>query len=223
MRCPKCKAINRLEALVCFKCGNSLHAPQPESIQRLLRPWKRTPTPQPQVPAWIWDQHREMLEKLASPRLVKHPFRILITRLGAALIDHVLVSVAFGLMLAAAWVILGAWPPLHEPAAVGQLGFVYLLIHYLYTCTFQVFTAATPGYWTVRLAVVTFPVQEPGMSFRRVSLRWFALWLTLLPFGLALWWALFDRDHLFLHDRWAKTRVIPLAMYNHLLDTSLKE
>lgn len=52
--------------------------------------------------------------------------------------------------------------------------------------------------WRVRLVNVT-----PGKALLR-----FALALILVPAGIAIVWALFDRDRQFLHDRLAGTRLV---------------
>lgn len=52
--------------------------------------------------------------------------------------------------------------------------------------------------WRIRLVNVT-----PGKALLR-----FALALVLVPTGIAILWALFDRDGQFLHDRLAGTRLV---------------
>jgi uncharacterized RDD family membrane protein YckC len=52
--------------------------------------------------------------------------------------------------------------------------------------------------WCIRLVNVT-----PGKALLR-----FALALVLVPTGIAILWALFDRDGQFLHDRLAGTRLV---------------
>ena len=53
--------------------------------------------------------------------------------------------------------------------------------------------------WRVRLVGVT-----PGRALLR-----FVLALFLVPTGLSILWALFDRERQFLHDRLAGTRLVP--------------
>lgn len=44
---------------------------------------------------------------------------------------------------------------------------------------------------------------------RSLAMRRFGLaTLLMLPAGLTLWWALLDREHCFLHDRWLGTRIV---------------
>jgi uncharacterized RDD family membrane protein YckC len=54
--------------------------------------------------------------------------------------------------------------------------------------------------WRIRLVEVT-----PGKALLR-----FACALVLVPTGISVMWALFDRDRQFLHDRLAGTRLIRL-------------
>ena len=60
--------------------------------------------------------------------------------------------------------------------------------------------------WRIRL------VQENGdrLSFRQAVLRFFLALLGLLLVGAGFWWALFDRDRQFLHDRILGTRLVRL-------------
>jgi uncharacterized RDD family membrane protein YckC len=48
------------------------------------------------------------------------------------------------------------------------------------------------------------------LSVKRAWLRYALAWLSLLPCGAGVLWALFDRDRQFLHDRLAGTRVVVL-------------
>lgn len=52
--------------------------------------------------------------------------------------------------------------------------------------------------WKIRLVDVT-----PKSALLRLALA-----AVLVPTGISILWALFDRDHLFLHDRLAGTRLI---------------
>jgi uncharacterized RDD family membrane protein YckC len=58
--------------------------------------------------------------------------------------------------------------------------------------------------WRIRL------VNRSGgpITFRQAVLRFFLALLGLLLAGAGFWWALFDRDRQFLHDRIAGTRLV---------------
>jgi uncharacterized RDD family membrane protein YckC len=58
--------------------------------------------------------------------------------------------------------------------------------------------------WRIRL------IDQGGgsLSFRQAALRFFVALAGLLLAGAGFWWALFDRDRQFLHDRIAGTRLV---------------
>jgi uncharacterized RDD family membrane protein YckC len=58
--------------------------------------------------------------------------------------------------------------------------------------------------WRIRL------VQANGdtLTFKQAVLRFFLALLGLLLAGAGFWWALFDRDRQFLHDRLVGTRLV---------------
>ena len=58
--------------------------------------------------------------------------------------------------------------------------------------------------WRIRL------VNQTGgrISFKQAVLRFTFAWAGLLLAGLGFWWAIFDRDRQYLHDRLAKTRLV---------------
>ncbi len=61
--------------------------------------------------------------------------------------------------------------------------------------------------WKIRL------VSNDGgtPAWRTLALRYVLAWPSLLLGGLGIFWALFDRDHQFLHDRLAGTRLIKVG------------
>ncbi len=58
--------------------------------------------------------------------------------------------------------------------------------------------------WRIRL------VQQNGdtLTFRQALLRFALAWMSLLLLGAGFWWAFFDRDRQFLHDRILGTRLV---------------
>jgi uncharacterized RDD family membrane protein YckC len=58
--------------------------------------------------------------------------------------------------------------------------------------------------WKLQLA----SVNGESPTINRLLLRYALAWPSLLWFGVGLFWALLDRDHQFLHDRLAGTRLI---------------
>jgi len=57
------------------------------------------------------------------------------------------------------------------------------------------------------LAMKAWRIRLEGVSPRNALLR-FLLALLLVPTGISILWALFDRDRQFLHDRLAGTRLV---------------
>ena len=58
--------------------------------------------------------------------------------------------------------------------------------------------------WHIRLV----PINGPAIPRSQAMLRYALSWPSLLFFGAGLFWALFDRDGQFLHDRLAGTRLV---------------
>lgn len=63
------------------------------------------------------------------------------------------------------------------------------------------------------LAMKTWRIRLVGPDGGRISLkqalqRYLLAWVSLLPAGAGFWWALFDRDRQFLHDRLLGTRLV---------------
>lgn len=58
--------------------------------------------------------------------------------------------------------------------------------------------------WRIRLRTSS----GDAPATRQAILRYMAALMGTLPFGLTFWWALFDRDRQFLHDRLLGTRLV---------------
>ncbi len=86
-----------------------------------------------------------------------------------------------------------------------------LLLH-----VFVVLGAYFIGYWHFggqTLAMQTWQLQIVTENYARPSpaslvLRYLLAWPSIIYFCAGLLWALLDRDHQFLHDRLAKTRIV---------------
>jgi uncharacterized RDD family membrane protein YckC len=118
-------------------------------------------------------------------------------RLMAGLFDVALVLLAFVI-----FVLVFAASTAHPPAgksalaaAVIVLGSLFALYQYL---CFR-FTDGTPGMRYAKIALCTFDDQNPTRKEMRRRI-WYLI-LSAAPFGLGLWWAWFDEDHLGWHDR----------------------
>ena len=223
MECPNCQASNRSGALVCIQCGEPLYPAQQTATPRKPLTASLHPSQQPRVPEWMWEQHAELLMDLSHHLSEKLPWPQVIRRLGASFIDHCLVGLSFALTLALAWYLTGYHPDPHALQSWLKPGIILGLIHVIYTTLFQMFLASTPGYWLFSLAVVYHPETYPTLPMRIILFRWGLMIITTVALGINLGWCLIDRDRLFLHDRLAGTRVIPLHVYNRILDVTLKE
>jgi uncharacterized RDD family membrane protein YckC len=58
--------------------------------------------------------------------------------------------------------------------------------------------------WRIRLSTPS--GAEPSMT--QLALRYFLAWPSLICLGSGLFWAFFDRDRQYLHDRLASTRLV---------------
>lgn len=224
MLCSKCHAINRFEALVCFKCGAQLHTEKQKKTRTLpITPYVGTHPSPITIPPWILEQHGELLGQLTPAEFVSNSFPTFIKRIAASFLDHIIVTLAFLTMLLAAWLTLGDIPNPISFLEHWELLPVFLLVHYLYTAIFQYVTSATPGYWAAGIALASPTVYEPGLPLQKITLRWIIMVPTSFLLGLTLWWGLFDREHRFLHDRLTGIVAVPIETYNYLLDANMKE
>jgi len=84
---------------------------------------------------------------------------------------------------------------------------LYLLgILFVYFSAFWLRSGQTLAMKTWRIRLVT--VDGGTLTFRQALLRFVLALFGLLLGGAGFWWALFDRDRQFLHDRIAGTRLI---------------
>jgi uncharacterized RDD family membrane protein YckC len=84
---------------------------------------------------------------------------------------------------------------------------LYLLgILFAYFSAFWLRSGQTLAMKTWRIRLVN--ADGGTLTFRQALLRFFLALLGLLLAGAGFWWALFDRDRQFLHDRIAGTRLI---------------
>ncbi len=58
--------------------------------------------------------------------------------------------------------------------------------------------------WKIRLV----SVRGTPPSWQQLALRYVLAWPSICYAGVGLWWALFDRDRQFLHDRLSGTRIV---------------
>ena len=105
------------------------------------------------------------------------------------MLPHLLLGMSFGIALPG-WFLLT-----HVVAVLGAY-FLWYWSHGGQTLAMQT--------WKLQLA----SVNGESPTINRLLLRYALAWPSLLWFGVGLFWALLDRDHQFLHDRLAGTRLI---------------
>lgn len=88
---------------------------------------------------------------------------------------------------------------------VFQLYLFLILGIYFVTCWSRAGRTLPMQTWKMRV-VSSDDHLPPGVG--QAVLRYALAWLSLLLFGVGFFWALFDRDRQFLHDRLAGTRIV---------------
>lgn len=90
------------------------------------------------------------------------------------------------------------------PAKALWLHVFLLLLAYFSWCWVNGGQTLPMKTWKMRL------VNADGSGVRPLQalLRYFAAWPCTLLLGIGYFWAIFDRDHQFLHDRLADTRIV---------------
>lgn len=105
------------------------------------------------------------------------------------MLPHLLLGMGFGIALPG-WLLLT-----HVVTVLGAY-FLWYWSHGGQTLAMQT--------WKLQLA----SVNGETPTIKQLLLRYALTWPSLLWFGVGLFWALLDRDHQFLHDRLAGTRLI---------------
>ncbi len=102
------------------------------------------------------------------------------------------------------YTLIGAMAQVATPPWVLRLHFLLLLM--VYSVWFWLHGGQTLAMKTWKMKLV----DRSGKPLRPLQavLRYLAAWPSLLFFGIGIFWALFDKDKQFLHDRIADTRII---------------
>ena len=147
------------------------------------------------------DQRMREIPLLLVPPAVQLQAASLRVRFKAVVVDGTL---TLGAVLAAVLVVtlnLENLPSV-KTMALGAAA-VVVILGALYQILFLMLGKATPGMKVAHLALRTLDDEDPTRAQRCGRLG--ALLLSLLPAGLGVLWALFDHDHLSLHDRLSRT------------------
>ncbi len=119
-------------------------------------------------------------------------------RVGAAILDDVIVGVPF-VVLTAALGVAGFWLGL-------AVGVAY------YTALEGTPSGQTVGKRAVGIRVVSFETGGP-IGYGRALLRTLGKWLSAIVFGLGYLWMLWDRERQCWHDKFAVDVVVPVSAY----------
>ena len=132
--------------------------------------------------------------------LLPAPFLV---RIAAMIYESLLVT---AVVFVASFIIIPVVGEMHAPWQ-RHLFQVYILgILFAYFSAFWLRSGQTLAMKTWRIRLVT--VDGGTLVFRQAVLRFFLALIGLLLAGVGVWWALFDRDRQFLHDRLTGTRLI---------------
>ena len=129
----------------------------------------------------------------------------LLTRFAVMIYESLLVT---AVVFVASFIIIPVVGELHAPWQRHLFQVYILLILFAYFAAFWLRSGQTLAMKTWRIRLVN---QAGGtISFRQAVLRFCLALLGLLAAGCGFWWAFFDRDRQFLHDKLAKTRLVSL-------------
>jgi uncharacterized RDD family membrane protein YckC len=122
-------------------------------------------------------------------------------RAMAGLVDLALSLVCFAALTLAATRFAPDTLALHPSIKLGVIAF--LVVAFLYQTFFSFLLGVTPGARFADLSMCSFGAAKPTEG--QIGMRLLLLPISVLPAGLGLLWALFDSEHLCLHDRLSHT------------------
>jgi len=132
--------------------------------------------------------------------LLPAPFLV---RIAAMIYESLLVT---AVVFVASFIIIPVVGEMHAPWQRHLFQIYILGVLFAYFSAFWLRSGQTLAMKTWRIRLVT--VDGGTLVFRQAVLRFFLALIGLLLAGAGFWWALFDRDRQFLHDRLAGTRLI---------------
>lgn len=127
----------------------------------------------------------------------------ILRRLVSMMYDALLLLGVLAVFLLLPYTLIGAYTQfVASPRLLWWHFFVVLLAYFGWFWTHGGQTLAMKT-WGLRLSGINGQALTPGQALFRYLLAWPSLCL----FGIGIWWALFDSDRQFLHDRLAGTRI----------------
>lgn len=126
-----------------------------------------------------------------------------LARIAAMIYESLLVT---AVIFVASFIVIPVVGEMHAPWQ-RHLYQVYILgVLFAYFSAFWMRSGQTLAMKTWRIRLVT--VDGSRLTLKQAALRFILALLGLLLAGAGFWWALFDRDRQFFHDRIAGTRLI---------------
>jgi len=139
-----------------------------------------------------------MQDKAIAP--LPAPFLV---RIAAMIYESLLVT---AVVFVASFIIIPVVGEMHAPWQRHLFQAYILGVLFAYFSAFWLRSGQTLAMKTWRIRLVN--ADGGTLTFKQAVLRFFLALLGLLLAGAGFWWALFDRDRQFLHDRIAGTRLI---------------
>jgi len=139
-----------------------------------------------------------MQDKAIAP--LPAPFLV---RIAAMIYESLLVT---AVVFVASFIIIPVVGEMHAPWQRHLFQAYILGVLFAYFSAFWLRSGQTLAMKTWRIRLVN--ADGGPLTFKQAVLRFFLALLGLLLAGAGFWWALFDRDRQFLHDRIAGTRLI---------------
>lgn len=139
-----------------------------------------------------------MQDKAIAP--LPAPFLV---RIAAMIYESLLVT---AVVFVASFIIIPVVGEMHAPWQRHLFQAYILGVLFAYFSAFWLRSGQTLAMKTWRIRLVN--ADGGTLSFKQAVLRFFLALLGLLLAGAGFWWALFDRDRQFLHDRIVGTRLI---------------
>jgi uncharacterized RDD family membrane protein YckC len=124
-------------------------------------------------------------------------------RIAAMIYESLLVA---AVLFVASFIVLPVVGDMHAPWQRHLFQAYIVGVMFAYFSAFWLRSGQTLAMKTWRIRLVDRDGGTP--SFRQVALRFAVALAGLLLAGVGIWWALFDRDRQFLHDRVAGTRLV---------------
>jgi uncharacterized RDD family membrane protein YckC len=126
-----------------------------------------------------------------------------LVRIAAMIYESLLVA---AVLFVASFIVLPVVGDMHAPWQRHLFQAYIVGVMFAYFSAFWLRSGQTLAMKTWRIRLVD---QGGGtLSFRQAALRFAVALAGLLLGGVGIWWALFDRDRQFLHDRIAGTRLV---------------